>query len=86
VPRLSKTTSSWARESRSTTCRAEILGEGAIDLDGRGAVLRLEASCRLSSHWKQSVESWIFLGIPAVDSLYPLRQDDFLRVEVARYF
>lgn len=46
----------------------------------------LEASRRLGSHYKLSLEARAFAGAPATDPTFFWRRDDYLQLELARYF
>jgi hypothetical protein len=46
----------------------------------------LEASRRLGNSWKLSVEARAFAGIPQTDPLFSMRRDDYVQLELARYF
>lgn len=56
------------------------------DLDSRARVLRLEASRRIWDCWKLSLQAWGFLDVPPDDLLFSVRNDDFLQIELTRYF
>jgi len=47
---------------------------------------RLEASRRIGDSWKLSVETQIFSGVNAADPLNAFAADDYLQLELARYF
>lgn len=46
----------------------------------------LEASRRIGGHYKLSLEARAFAGAPATDPTYFWRRDDYLQLELARYF
>lgn len=46
----------------------------------------LESSRRLGANWKITVEGRAFVNIPNTDLLAGVRKDDYLQVELARYF
>ena len=56
------------------------------DLDSSTYYLNLEASRRLGDTWKLSVEARTFSNINHSDPLYGFRKDDYLQMELARYF
>ncbi|MCR4301164.1 MAG: hypothetical protein NUV51_06095 [Sulfuricaulis sp.] len=60
---------------------------GVID-DRRSAArsFNLEASRRLGAHYKLSLELRAFTGAPATDPVFVWRRDDYLQLELARYF
>jgi len=65
----------------------ELLFGVIADLDDDARVWSLEGSRRLRESWKLSVEARIFSDIPPEDSfLFGLRDDDFIQVELARFF
>jgi hypothetical protein len=65
----------------------EILAGLGYDLDSRGNVLRLEASRRITDTLKISLEGWAFFDIEPDDpSLYSIRDDDFMRLQLFYYF
>ena len=65
----------------------EILAGLGYDLNSRGNVLRLEASRRLTDTLKISLEGWAFFDIEPDDpSLYSIRDDDFMRLQLFHYF
>ncbi len=49
-------------------------------------VFNLEASRRLGSNWKLTIQARGFADIPATDPLYSLRRDDYIELLLARYF
>ncbi|MEE8343020.1 MAG: hypothetical protein V3R51_04385 [Gammaproteobacteria bacterium] len=57
-----------------------------IDPDNGTRTYNLETSRRIGSHWKLSIEARIFSNIPKDDLLFSFRDDDYLQVELARYF
>lgn len=56
------------------------------DIESSARVLSVEASRRIGSNWKVSLEAWGFFDLPNDGILYSLRQDDFLRLQLAYYF
>ncbi len=56
------------------------------DAGTSGRALSLEASRRLGSSWKASLEAWLFLDAVPGDVFYGLRDEDFLRLELAYHF
>jgi hypothetical protein len=57
---------------------------GDLDLDTR--FYNLEASRRIGTHWKLSLELRALSGVAPADPFYGLRRDDYLQIELARYF
>jgi hypothetical protein len=56
------------------------------DLEESESVLSIEASRRFGSHWRLIVEAWFFLRTPQNSILHDLRNDDFVRTELAYFF
>lgn len=56
------------------------------DLGEAETVLTIEASRRLGSHWRLILDAWFFLAQPEDSILYDIRDDDFLRLELAYFF
>ncbi|HGG60248.1 MAG TPA: hypothetical protein ENK26_10110 [Gammaproteobacteria bacterium] len=65
---------------------AEVLAGGFFDLDQTSRSWRVEASRRIGQNWKISAEMQIFDRLDPREPQYPLRNDDFVRLELARYF
>ena len=64
----------------------ELLMGVIADQNDSPRTYRLEASRRLGESWKLSLEGQAFTGIPAGDLLYGYRRDNYLQLELARYF
>lgn len=56
------------------------------DLDGRSKFFNVEASRRLGSTWKIEAEMRIFWDVEGSDPFFSIRRDDYIQVELARYF
>ncbi|MFQ5995531.1 MAG: hypothetical protein ACE5K1_10605 [Acidiferrobacterales bacterium] len=57
------------------------------DVDKSSRVYQLEGSRRLGERWKISIEGRLFADIDPTDFfLFGVRDDDFIRVELARFF
>ncbi len=56
------------------------------DLDASENAMRIEASRRIGSHWRLSLEAWLFLNAEPGSIQHSLRDDDFVRLELAYYF
>lgn len=65
---------------------SELLIGAVIDADGDGILYNLEASRRLGDRWKLSAEARFFANIPLTSVLSGQRNDDYLQVDLARYF
>lgn len=64
----------------------EILIGLAQDLDSAARIITLEAGHRLTDNLKLHIEAGLFLDAPIDDLLYNLRDDDYLKLEMAWYF
>lgn len=56
------------------------------DLDGRGRMLNLEASRRLSDHWTVELQARAFSSDTIQDPLYAFRRDDYVQVLLSYHF
>jgi hypothetical protein len=64
----------------------ELLAGLIQDLDSPSRALSIEASRRLGSNWRLSLQAWGFLDSDADDLLFNVRDDDLLQIELAYYF
>jgi hypothetical protein len=64
----------------------ELLAGLIQDVDSAARAVSVEASRRVGSNWKLSLEARAFFEAPPSDPLYGLRNDDFLLLELAYYF
>ena len=69
-------------DAQSTELLAGVIG----DIDTSARYYSLEFSRRLGDSWKLSVDARIFDNIPAGDFLYSLHRDDYIQIELAKYF
>ncbi len=65
---------------------SELLLGAGYDFENRTKLVSLEASRRLSDHFKLSVKSAFFLDVGPNDILYDLRRDSFIRLLLRYYF
>jgi hypothetical protein len=56
------------------------------DVEESESLLTVEASRRFGDHWRLILEAWFFLSAPKNSLIYDLREDDFIRAEMAYYF
>ena len=56
------------------------------DLDSSDAAWNIEASRRIGNRWKVSVEGRFFKSNQVNSALYQIRDDDYIQLELARYF
>lgn len=64
----------------------EILAGGIVDLDSQAVFGTVEASRRFGPNWKAVLELRAFSAVPVRDPLYSFSRDDYLSLEVIRYF
>ena len=65
---------------------SEVLAGFIVDTDNQSKTLRVEASRRLGDSWKLNGEVQVFTDIDDGDPLKTYEKDDYLLVELARYF
>lgn len=65
---------------------SELLAGGIFDLDYSSKSFRLEASRRIGPGYTLSIEGQLFLDIDPRDPLAAFATDDFIRIELTRYF
>lgn len=56
------------------------------DLDSNDAAWNIEASRRIGNRWKVSLEGRFFKSDQVNSGLYQIRNDDYIQLELARYF
>lgn len=56
------------------------------DLDNGTKLVSLEASRRLGDSWKLSLEARLFFDVDNADPLFTVRRDDYLQIQLARFF
>ncbi len=64
----------------------ELLFGVIYDWKTRAKLVNLEASRRLGQDYKLTIQSRAWLDVPADDLLLPLNHDDYLEINLARYF
>jgi hypothetical protein len=64
----------------------QVLAGIASDLDGRSKFFNVEASRRLGDRWKIEAEMRVFWDVETSDPFFSIRRDDYLQIELARYF
>ena len=63
-----------------------ILAGIAADLDGRSKFLNIEASRRLGDRWRIEAEVRVFWDVEGSDPFFAIRRDDYLQIELSRFF
>lgn len=64
----------------------ELLAGVVVDLDKQGQFYNLEASRRLGNDWKLSLEARAYGDLDEAETVYPLRNDNYIQLELAWYF
>lgn len=64
----------------------ELLAALSVDLDNQSRFYSIEASRRLNDDWSLSVEARLFSNMAIDDPGYALRDDDYMQIELRRFF
>lgn len=64
----------------------EVISSISFDLDNSSQFISFEASRRLNDDWFLEAQTRIFTNTHTDDSSYALRNDDYIQVELRRYF
>ncbi len=65
---------------------SEVLAGVFYDTEKGSQAFRLEANRRIGDSWKGTIEMQLFSNIDPADPLFAFAQDDFLLLELARFF
>ena len=65
---------------------SELLAGFVVDTDNGSQTFRLEGNRRIGDSWKGTIELQLFSNIDPGDPLAALAEDDYLLLELARYF
>lgn len=65
---------------------SELLAGAFVDLDNSSKSLRLEASRRIGNGFKLNIEGQVFTDIDSNDPLNAFAKDDYLQVELQKFF
>ncbi|MBU0485699.1 MAG: hypothetical protein KKB30_14435 [Proteobacteria bacterium] len=65
---------------------SELLAGIIIDLDSSARIVSLEANRRFGERFKATLEAGFFVDLPENDLAYSLRDDDFVRLDLAFYY
>lgn len=65
---------------------SQVLGGIVSDLHGRGHFVNIEASRRFGDFWKVELELRLLLDIDPADPFSGFNRDDYLQLEILRYF
>ena len=69
-------------DAQSTQALAGVI----VDLDTNSVFANVEASRRFGESWRLSVEARFFSNLDQDDILYSFRNDDYVEIQIARYF
>lgn len=75
-----------ARLALNDEAGSELLGGVFYDLDNESTSLRLEGSRRIGNGMKVNVEAQVFTNIDAADPLNAFAKDDYIQVELQKFF
>ena len=75
-----------ARWALNDTQSTDFLAGGLFDIELGSRAFRVEFNRRLGQKWKLTGEAQLFTRIDSEDIQYVLRKDDFVQIELARYF
>lgn len=74
----------WTKNDENDT---SVLVGVIADREDSSRLYSVEASRRIAESWKLNLEARVFSGLTLSNTfLYPLRQDDFVQIELAYYF
>lgn len=65
---------------------SELLAGAFVDLDNSTKSIRLEGSRRLGSGMKLNLEAQVFTDVDDTDALQSFAQDDFIKIELQKFF
>ncbi len=75
-----------SRLSFNDTESTELLAGAFVDLDNSSKSLRVEASRRIGKGLKLNIEAQVFMDIDKTDPLKIFEKDDYLQLELQKYF
>jgi len=75
-----------ARLALNDEASSELLGGAFYDLDNGSTSLRLEGSRRIGNGLKLNVEAQVFTNIDESDPLNAFASDDYIQVELQKFF
>jgi hypothetical protein len=73
----------WEGNDVKTT---RVLAGVVFDLDSQSRLFFVEASRRIGSRWRITLDGRFFLTVPVTDPLFFIRRDDFVQLRLARFF
>ena len=75
-----------ARLALNDEASSELLAGAFVDVDNSSKSLRVEGSKRLGKGFKLNIEAQVFTDIDETDPLQSFAQDDFIQVELQKFF
>jgi len=64
----------------------EVLAGAIVDADSQATFASIEASRRVGDYWKITMEARAFTNLEPVEPLFIVRDDDYLELQITRYF
>ena len=65
---------------------SQVLSGVVVDVRGGGEFFNVEASRRFGDHWRFQLELRLLVDIAPADAFFSLHRDDYVQVELARFF
>jgi len=65
---------------------SQLLAGFIKDLNNHSLMFNIEASRRLSNHWKIEIEMRLFVDLASNDPSFGLQDEDYIQLEIFRYF
>ena len=75
-----------ARLAANDAADSQVLSGVVVDVQGDGEFFNLEASRRFGDHWRLELELRLLVNIAPSDGFYSIHRDDYVQVELARFF
>ncbi len=68
------------------TAGTAVKGGAIVDRHSQATSFSIEAGWRITERWRLNIEGLAFHRIPARDPLYGVRRDDYLQLQLSRFF
>ncbi len=75
-----------ARLAANDTADSQALSGVVVDVHGGGEFFNVEASRRFGDQWRLELELRLLIDIAPVDAFYSIHRDDYVQLELARFF
>ncbi|MBX9606665.1 MAG: hypothetical protein K2Y51_10605 [Gammaproteobacteria bacterium] len=75
-----------ARLAVNYASNSQVLSGVVVDVQNGGEFFSVEASRRFGDHWRLELELRVLMNIAPTDVFYGTRHDDYVQVELARFF